>query len=361
MFDEMNRRIGFVVLDSDHRYIRADQTFCRMIEYGEDDLVLRSLIDMIHRDDRSKSLHLLDQLVKDDMASSKWQSRFVTRSGRILRAQMTATSAPDQEKKSIQSLIMVEEIPANPTNDNSRRIEALAAIGESASMLVHEIRNGLSGLAVPAALLERQMTKPELRTPHLLLSLVRELRAGLDQLNALLTDFGSFASPLKVNLVPTYIFGFLSEILATEEVRYTTNNIRVEIDVPDDLPAILIDRQKFKRALLNLCRNAAEAMPHGGTLTIRAYVAAEAVCLEIKDTGVGIPNGIDVFNYFMTTKPDGTGLGLPIVRKIVSAHGGTVTYMSEEQKGTTFRVVLPKDLVLRDGFYYSWNQTCSAF
>jgi signal transduction histidine kinase len=101
------------------------------------------------------------------------------------------------------------------------------------------------------------------------------------------------------------------------------------------------DRQKLKQVLLNLYKNATEAMPQGGTLGIRGYARANRVLLEVSDTGIGIPDGVPIFDAFATTKPHGTGLGLPIVKKIISAHGGTVAYRSQPGQGTVFTLNLP--------------------
>ena len=103
---------------------------------------------------------------------------------------------------------------------------------------------------------------------------------------------------------------------------------------------VTLDPEKIKQVILNLCKNAVEAMPKGGQLTFRAYRTNDNVILELSDTGQGIPEGFDPFHLFKTTKPEGTGLGLPIVQQIVSDHHGTVDYVSELGKGTTFRVSL---------------------
>jgi signal transduction histidine kinase len=97
-----------------------------------------------------------------------------------------------------------------------------------------------------------------------------------------------------------------------------------------------------KQVILNLCKNAVEAMPEGGSLTLKGYLSgADTIVVEVSDTGIGIPEGMDIFEIFRTTKPDGTGLGLPLVSQIVSAHRGTVDYFSEPGKGTTFKLTLP--------------------
>lgn len=117
--------------------------------------------------------------------------------------------------------------------------------------------------------------------------------------------------------------------------------VSVELQFNDDLPQIAVDRGKIKQVIVNLCKNAVEAMPEGGRLTLKSYCLNRSVILEISDTGAGIPAGIDVFHLFTTTKPSGTGLGLAVVNQIVSAHGGTIDYVSQPGIGTTFKISLP--------------------
>jgi two-component system, NtrC family, sensor histidine kinase HydH len=120
-----------------------------------------------------------------------------------------------------------------------------------------------------------------------------------------------------------------------------SHGIAVREDLPATLPRLSLDRQKMKQVLINLARNAIEAMPSGGTLAVSASVEGEGVVIAVADTGVGIEPGIDVFDFFTTTKRGGTGLGLPISRRIVEAHGGRLMLESTPGRGTTFRVLLP--------------------
>src|SRR4029077_13473345 len=95
------------------------------------------------------------------------------------------------------------------------------------------------------------------------------------------------------------------------------------------------------QVILNLCKNAVEAMPQGGCLTLKVYRNEPTVVLEISDTGIGIPENLNKFELFKTTQPGGGGIGLSVVRQIVSAHNGTITCTSESGRGTTFKVVFP--------------------
>jgi signal transduction histidine kinase len=93
--------------------------------------------------------------------------------------------------------------------------------------------------------------------------------------------------------------------------------------------------------LLNVLKNAGEAMPQGGSISIAGFVANESIILEVADTGEGIPLDVDAFEPFVTTKKEGTGVGLVVVRQILNAHGGRISYRSKPGEGTTFRIELP--------------------
>jgi two-component system NtrC family sensor kinase len=108
------------------------------------------------------------------------------------------------------------------------------------------------------------------------------------------------------------------------------------------LPTVVVDVDKIKQALLNLLKNAAEAMPRGGKITIEASTTDDSILIDITDTGTGIPLDIDAFEPFVTTKNEGTGIGLVIVRQVVTAHGGNISYRSRPGEGTTFHVELPR-------------------
>jgi PAS domain S-box-containing protein len=223
-----------------------------------------------------------------------------------------------------------------------RERERLAAMGATAAVLAHEIGNPLNGISTTVQLLERHFARQKEADDGTVLSTLEDIRKEISRLGSLLHEFRSLARPQKPNLQPTDLMSLTTEFLAVEEPQYAEGGIRVEVDFSPDLPLVAVDGQKLKQVLLNLCKNAVEAMqPGGGLLTLKGRRDGDQVVLEIKDTGGGIPEGVDIFEFFTTTKPQGTGLGLAIVRQIISAHGGTITYTVERGKGTTFRLTLP--------------------
>ena len=143
-------------------------------------------------------------------------------------------------------------------------------------------------------------------------------------------------------------FGFVSpnekvveDVLALQSFVCRSAGIAIKLECESALPAIRLDPGKMKQVILNLCKNAVEAMPQGGCLTVKLYRCAESIVLEITDSGVGLPDCVNVFELFTTTKPGGKGIGLFIVQQIVTAHDGTITHWSEPGFGTGFKVVFP--------------------
>jgi PAS domain S-box-containing protein len=225
-----------------------------------------------------------------------------------------------------------------------RESERLAAIGTTAAKLAHEIGNPLNGMYTTVQLLERHLAKQQAPVDETLQATVHDLTSEITRLRTLLEEIRSFSRRPQLSLEPLDLATVAAEVLAVAAPHYTAQGIRVEQMFPPELPLVIADREKLKQVLLNLYKNAAEAMPKGGTLTVRACHAGEQVWLEVQDTGGGIPEGVDIFVPFTTTKPEGTGLGLAIVRQIVLAHGGTITYISTPGQGTTFTLSLPVPL-----------------
>lgn len=216
--------------------------------------------------------------------------------------------------------------------------ERLATLGTTAAVFAHEIGNPLNGISTSL-----QIVKSILGTDKIEPVLHETLEIAFQEvqrLATLLTDYRTFARPQRLNLRRADLTQIIEEVLSAQLPTYRATKIALQTRL-ENVPAILVDPEKIKQVILNLCKNAVEAMPNGGSLTVKASGSEGGVILEVTDTGEGIAHGVDVFQLFRTTKPEGTGLGLPIVQQIISDHKGTITYRSEIGKGTTFTIVLP--------------------
>jgi len=222
----------------------------------------------------------------------------------------------------------------------AQETERLALVGTMAAVFAHEVANPLSGLSASLRFADNDLKRKDFDVP-LLRASVKGAMQEVDRLVSLLNEFRSLALPQSLHLKLTDLREIIEEVLASEKMAYRAAGITVKTDFENNLPPIRIDSAKIKQAVLNLCKNAIEAMRKDGFLTIKVYRSERMVVLEIGDNGMGVPHDVNIFALFKTTKPCGSGLGLPVVKQIVSAHNGTITYTTQAGHGTTFKVCLP--------------------
>jgi signal transduction histidine kinase len=215
--------------------------------------------------------------------------------------------------------------------------------GEAAMMIGHDLRNPLQGLQyiVDLQKLRFERVPPEKRSREeweketLLFDKMSEQIFYMDKIVGDLQDYARPISPEhEVVAVNKLTNDVLASLPHTDHVEIITDCSGLEVTV---------DPHLMRRALANLLLNALQAMPDGGTLTISVSANDGSVAISVKDTGVGIPDEMKdkIFSPLATGKAKGTGLGLAVVKRIIDAHGGTITFESEAGKGTTFTVSLP--------------------
>ncbi len=216
----------------------------------------------------------------------------------------------------------------------------LAAVGETAATLAHEVGNPLNNIQLQIQLAERHLTRLGVLDDSLTsaLSVVSE---EIRRLAELLEEFRMLSRRQQLRLSDTDLKELVFQICAEHQADFDEHRVRIEHYIDKDLPLLRADPAKLRQVLLNLCKNAVEAMPDGGTLTVSLKKSGPDVVITVSDRGGGVPLHLDIFEPFNTTKEHGTGLGLPIARRIVEAHGGALSCAPRHGGGTSFRISLP--------------------
>ncbi|MET0593043.1 MAG: HAMP domain-containing sensor histidine kinase [Polyangiaceae bacterium] len=223
--------------------------------------------------------------------------------------------------------------------------ERLAAIGEMAAHVTHEIRNPLSSMGLNVELLEEELASVKEMTEAQ--QLVRAIKREIERLAELSDEYLRLARRPAPNLERDNLADLVREVVDFVRPELDKYKVSCAIEIEDPLPSVAFDEAQIKQALLNLVRNAREAMPEvGGELVLRvgASKQGDGVDLVVDDNGSGIDAEVrdKVFDPFFTTKERGTGLGLAVTRQIVEAHGGTIACEAREPKGTRVSVHLPR-------------------
>jgi len=230
--------------------------------------------------------------------------------------------------------------------ERERLRDRLAALGEMAAAIAHEVKNPLAGIEVMAGLLRRK-TPDAPETQTVLSDIINEAKMA----NAIVQEVLEFVRPIRLQVEHTAVAGAVQAAVQLAETKARRGGIHVEVNVPQGLPLINGDQHQLTQLFTNLLINAYEAMNGQGNVRFAARTVHvedgmdgyEAVVVEVADEGPGMPQDVAdrVFSPFFTTKPQGSGLGLSIVRKIVDAHDGSIDLETAPGRGTVIRVTLP--------------------
>jgi len=217
-------------------------------------------------------------------------------------------------------------------------MERLATLGQMTATIAHEMRNPLTALRAAADMLVQEDDLSDAQ--RLYMEIIHDESRRLSELA---DEFLEFAKPFQLAIHPTALKPIVQRVLSVQEPYLKSAGVQARLDCPDEIIAP-VDAARLEQALRNLIQNAVQAMPDGGTLTLRAYDAGDAIALAVQDTGAGVPEPMRerIFMPFYTTRTRGTGLGLSIVKKIVEGHNGRMTLECPPEGGSIFTLWLPK-------------------
>ncbi len=267
--------------------------------------------------------------------------------GELIEGDLSASVIYDEEGKEIASVGIFKDLrerlgierELQKTQQALLQSEKLAAMGRLTSQIAHELNNPIYGIMNTLELLKTEIPLESKRRKILELALSETQR-----LAEMLRNMLSFSKPEEEKRRPIKMNELIGGILLVMEKQMRESNIKVETAFDDEIPEVMASTNQMRQVMLNILKNAKEAMPKGGTLTVRTSKEDKHVLIHVQDTGVGIPEEIrdKIFEAFFTTKQKvkGVGLGLSVCYGIIKDHGGEIKVESEEGKGTTFTIRL---------------------
>jgi signal transduction histidine kinase len=266
----------------------------------------------------------------------------------------TLSVVKDDTAQPIGAVMFFKDLTQVEQQEERERLrDRLASLGEMAAGIAHELKNPLAGIEVMAGLLRRQV--PDSPAAQ---SLLADIMSEAKLANAIVVEMLEFVRPIRLQVEQTDVGDVIRQAMTLAENKAKRGGVAVEFDVASELPMIGGDHHQLCQVFTNLLTNAFEALDGRGRIVISATADAieqdpafaheapaptRVVVVEVADDGPGIPAELNdrIFDPFFTTKPQGSGLGLPIVRKIVDAHDGRIDLSSVPGSGTRFRVTLP--------------------
>ncbi len=275
----------------------------------------------------------------------------VTKSGDERKIQWNAKHLVDRDRKLIGVVAVGQDITErlaaeerlSELEHSARQRDRLADIGAITAKVVHDLGNPLAALSMQAQLILRRAKRRDFEPPEVVEGPVQQMLETLNRLGVLVREFTDFAREQRLRLTKTPLLPYISDVTEVWQAYASSRGVDLTIQAEPNLPDIDADPDMLRRVFDNVLKNAIDAIDRdsGKVVVTAARCKQDRICICIDDDGCGIPDGIDVFRLFETTKEQGTGIGLAIAKQIVSAHNGDIVYESRTPRGTRFHIQLP--------------------
>jgi signal transduction histidine kinase len=346
-----NMRNGVLAMDREGRVVLINEEACRILEVAPDERDTgRHFSDLLrHHHD---VIRILAGAFEMSMLPNRAEMRLKP-TGKVIGYTLSLVR-DDRLRVHGAALFFKDLTLVEQAEERERLRDRLAALGEMAATIAHEVKNPLASIEVMAGLVRRQVAdREDLR--GLLSDIISEAKMA----NAIVVEVLEFVRPIRLQMDRTSLLKVVEDAIPLAERKIPRGGTRVELSVPEGLPAIQGDHHQLCQVVTNLLINALEALGGQGSIRISAKMKAAEMAeqpvgveLVMADDGPGIPGDIAdrVFDPFFTTKPQGSGLGLAIVRKIVDAHDGRIDVTTSAGQGTAFTVTLPVGVPGQLGF-----------
>jgi PAS domain S-box-containing protein len=352
---------GIVSVDLNGRITECNDAYANMLGYSKDELRNMTYLQLTPERWHQKDEEITGEQVMKRGYSDLFEKEYFRKDGSVFPISIRVWLIRDEKWRPAGMWGIVRDITrSKQLEDELKRYsehlerlveertkklkdaERLATIGETAAMVGHDIRNPLQTVEGAIYLAKEEIKALPSRTQEInnIEEMLNAIHEETTYVNKIVSDLQDYARPLKPQLEEIDTKQLINGTLITVQVPST---IEVSVTIEHDCCTMIADPTMMKRILANLITNALQAMPDGGKLTIAAFKKEDQVRLSVQDTGQGIPdeNRAKIFQPLFSTKAKGQGFGLAVVKRLVEAHNGTITFVTEVGKGTSFTVAIP--------------------
>jgi two-component system cell cycle sensor histidine kinase/response regulator CckA len=344
---------GIMARDPQGKMINCNQAYAKMLGYSKKELRNMDIKDLLPERWLEQRYRIVNKVLQTGR-SVLFEREYRRMDGSVFPASVRTWRLTDGKGKVIGVWSIVRDITEQKQmqkdlekiiEERTKQLkdsERLVAIGQTAGMVGHDLRNPLQTVIGELYLAKNEVESLDdgeaRRNLEESIHVIEEQAGYMDKI---VSDLQAFVQPVRMDKIPLGLKELVTDVLASVAIPY---NIEVQQQIDDDFPQLKADPHLLKRVLINLVTNSVQAMPNGGKLILTGQVNPEGhVYVTVEDTGVGIPDSIknQIFTPLFTTKPRGQGFGLAVCKRVMEAHGGTISFDSTEGKGTKFTLQFP--------------------
>jgi PAS domain S-box-containing protein len=351
---------GIMARDVEGRMIDCNRAYAKMLGYTKKELINLSAKQLLPEEWHAQRERIVKKVLQTGH-SIVFEREYKRKDGSIFQASVRTWRLTDEKGKIMGIWSIVRDISEQKqlqknlenyavtlekiVEERTKKLkdhERFVAIGQTAGMVGHDLRNPLQTILGELYLAKTAINS--LSDEDVKRSLLENMQAIEDQtayMDKIVSDLQAFVRPVKIDKKPISLKELVDSALSNIGIP---DNINLENHVNQSFQKVKVDPQLLKRVLINLLTNAVQAMPNGGTLTLSSSLNRQKqASLAVEDTGVGIPEKIkpQIFTPLFTTKPRGQGFGLAVCKRVIEAHEGTITFESQEGKGAKFTIQFP--------------------
>ena len=341
---------GLMFFDQQDRLVLATPAMARFLNQPVEELLRRLPAEIFSGHDQ------LSQLLREAFAKRQGVSGQTVKGpgGSEMGRVAASVVFVEEQAAPVASLVTLRDAETRARLEDQIDVTAkLAAIGRVTSGVAHEVKNPLNAMVLQLEILRAKLGAEDEAMPHLEI-----LGSEVRRLDRVVRTFLDFAKPVELHPAETDLDQLVEQVFRMAEPEARRNHVQLRLEkngtsapfgaaqgsLSDGRRLARVDSDLMKQALLNLILNGCQAMPSGGELRVASHLGPHSVELEISDQGIGIPPEAypRIFSLYYTTKASGTGVGLAMAYRIVQLHNGSIEFSSHVNRGTTFRVTLPR-------------------